>query len=238
MDFITVEAFGITWVRPNNLLTNQLVGIFGIILFYQIKKFNRQKDPYLRLWAWFFLLIGLGGALGGFAHGLNIDFPAVKHTTLHKVAWTIAGTGLFLGEIASLYLYKKPKIQRILLWVAYVQFSLYIVVLFYSQIYHRDDFNHFNIPRFNSAFAMLGVILPAHIYAYVKDRNPALFYLLGGIAFLIGTVIFYNFSISFHPWFDYNDISHVLEIICLALIARGVIKGYPMARGEVIPQGS
>ena len=233
MDFITVEWLGITWVRPNNLLTNLVVGVVGVILAYQIHKRNTNKDPYLYLWMGFFLVVGLGGAIGGFAHAFNYEFPEVRHTYLHKIAWTVGGIGLFLGEMAALYLIPNARFRTLLRIVCILVLGYYMFYLYYSQHYNLGNFNHFDIVRFHSMFALLGIILPIHIYSLIAHQNKGTWYFLAGIATLATTVIFYNFQISFHAWFDFNDISHVLEIICLALICKGILVGYPIVRGKV-----
>lgn len=230
MDFITVEWLGITWVRPNNLLTNLVVGVVGVILAYQIHQRNTNKDPYLYLWMGFFLVVGLGGAIGGFAHAFNYEFPEVRHTYLHKIAWTVGGVGLFLGEMAALYLVPNTRVRNLLRILCILVLGYYMFYLYYSQHYTLGNFNHFDIVRFHSMFALLGIILPIHIYSLIAYQNKGTWYFLAGIATLATTVIFYNFQISFHEWFDFNDISHALEIICLALICKGILVGYPIVK--------
>ena len=230
MDFVTIDLFGITWVRPNNLLTNLIVGIAGLILAYQIHRRNTQKDPYLYLWAGFFLFVGLGGAIGGFAHAFNYGFPEVRHTYLHKVAWLAGGIGLFLGEMGALYLIPNVALRKALRILCILVLGYYVFFLFYSQYYNLGGFNHFDIVRFHSMFALLGIILPVHIYSLVAHQNQGAWYVFAGIATVATTVIFYNFQISFHQWFDFNDISHILEILCLVLICKGILWGYGKIR--------
>ena len=198
---------------------------------------NTQGDPYLRNWSLFFLFVGLGGALGGWAHGFNYDFPEVRHTFLHKIAWTVGGIGLYFGELASIGLLRSEKWRSILRIVVTIKLIAYIVLLYYSQIMEMGSFNHFDIVRFNSAGTLLGVILPVQIFSYLKLKNPGAIYALIGILALFGTVFVYNNKINLHAWMDFNDISHVIEMFTLIMLYIGVVKGYPykqqLEAGEV-----
>lgn len=231
MDFITVELFGITWFRPNNLLTNILVGMVGIYLFLRVDRKNQQKDSYLYLWMGFFLLVGLGGTIGGFAHAFNYDFPEVRHTYLHKIAWSVGGAGLFLGELAAIQFIPNKTIRKVLQVLSTLVLLYYIFFLYYSHEYNLGNFNHFDIVRFHSVYALLVVILPIHIFSLIQRQNTGAWWVIGGIATLATTVIFYNYKISFHEWFDFNDISHFLEIICLILMCIGILEGYEKLKG-------
>lgn len=226
MDIITVEWFGVQVVRPNNLLTNLVVGVVGVILFRLIDMKNVSNDPYLALWQWFFLFVGLGGATGGVAHALNYDFPEVRHTYIHKIAWTLGGIGLFMGERACISFLSQKNIRSVLMALVSLKLVFYLFFLFYSQMYQRGNFNHFDIVRYNTAFALLGIILPMHIYSYFRDNNVGSVYVAGGILSLISTIFLYNYKISIHQWFDFNDISHFIEIFCLIMIYNGVVTGY------------
>lgn len=227
MDIITVEWFGMQIMRPNNLITNLVVGVVGVCLFIWLGKKNTGKDPYLTHWQWFFLLVGLGGATGGVAHALNYDFPQLRHTYIHKVAWTLGGIGLFLGERACISFLPNKSVRSILFKVVFVKLICYIFLLYYSQLYLKDVFNHFFIVVTNTALAMLGVIFSTHVYSYLKNNNPGSIYVMAGILPLLLTVVLYVNKISLSIWFDFNDISHLLEIFCIVMVYLGVIKGYP-----------
>jgi len=225
-EFVVVEWLGITWFRPNNLITNLIVGIVGVILCIRVYQMNQRRDTYLYYWMLFFLLVGVGGAIGGFAHAFNYDFPEIRHTFLHKIAWTVGGVGLLAGQIASIMLLRSQILRQILSIVSISVTVFYIFMLYYSQLYQIGAFNHFELVRYNSAFAVVGIIFSIHVYSYLKDKNPGALYVGLGILSLVLTIPLYNFQISLHEWFDYNDISHFLEIFCLILIYMGVRKGY------------
>ncbi len=225
-NFIITEWFGITIFRPNNLITNFIVGAIGALLAWRLWKNSTYKNPFLYYWMGFFLFVGLGGAAGGVAHGLNYDFPEIRHTYLHKFAWVLGGLGLFLGEMGSLQLLSNSKLRNGLQMLMVSKLLFYVFYLYYSQIYQVGDFNHFDIVRFNSAFAVLGIMLPCQLYYYFREHHKAAFYVIGGILSLPLTILFYNFKINFASWFDYNDISHVIEIFCLVLMFTGIRKAY------------
>ncbi len=221
-DIIITEWIGITIFRPNNLITNLIVGVIGAILTWKLYQKNSGNSTFLYYWMGFFFFIGLGGAIGGIAHALNYDYPEIKHTYLHKVAWTVAGFGLFFGEMGSLQLLQNKRLQYILQGVMVFKLLFFIFYLYYSQMYLIGNFNHFDIVRFNSAFAVLGVMLPCQIYFYLTQKNVGAFFVIGGIFSLPFTILFYNLKINFAQWFDYNDISHLIEIICLILMFIGI----------------
>lgn len=225
-DIVRIELFGILLVRPNNLLTNLVVAVFGYILFKAVRKQNTQNEPALNDWSLFFLMLGIGGGLGGFAHAFNYDFPEVQHTFFHKFAWTAGGFALFFGERAAIRLFDQAGLRKALLTFSAIKLTFYVVFLYYSQFFLQGAFNHFDIVRINSAIAILGLMLPSHLLSYLRVKNPGRLWVIAGILSLTLTVVVYNLQISLHRWFDFNDISHAIEIVCVWMMFKGVQEGY------------
>lgn len=236
MDFVQIEVFGILLVRPNNMISNMFVLITGVILFLLIRKENKTNDRYLTYFSYFFLLIGVGGGISGISHALNYDFPEIMHNPGHKVAWTIVGLGLLGGELASIMLLRPESLQRILRIVVWLKLAVYLFFLYHSEFYKHTEMyeglNHFNLVRYNIAPSVLGIILPSHLFAYFKDKRQGSGLVLIGILSLISTIVIYATKFSLHPWYDFNDISHSIQIGCMILMYLGVIKGYRSQMGQ------
>lgn len=221
-ELIVTEWWGVTIFRPNNLITNIILGIVGVTLAYLLYRAVEVKNEVLHQWVAFLGLIGIGGTIGGFAHAFNYEYPGLQHTFIHKISWTIGGLGMYGAELGSISLLPNKYWRKFLGRVFTVKLLIYIFLQFYTQVYYVGAFNHFWVVQANIAFVLLGVVVPCHLYDFIKRGNPGFFFIIGGILSLTLSGICYNWKISLTSWFDYNDISHFVEILCIALIYLGV----------------
>ena len=215
---LVTEWFGVTIFRPSNLVTNILVGVAGAILAWLIDRKTPVKSAYHYYWMGFFIGVGFGGVVGGIAHAFNYDFPEVRHQPLHKIAWIIASSGLFCGELAAVSLWPNQTWRNRLAWFVRIKFLLFVMAIIYITLFDAHTFNHFNLAQGNTVIAILGVMVPLHILT----RHPGTKYLLAGVLTLFFTLVLYLNDLSLANWCDYNDLSHFVEIAGLVWMYGGV----------------
>lgn len=231
MDFIAAEWFGVTIIRPNNLITNVLVGITGYLLYKLIAQKNEQNLSWITWWSFFFLFVGLGTALGGVAHAFNYEYPRVLHTESDHFAWAVAGLGLYFGErTRSVW----GKFTEVIGWVAIVKLLLFFILLLGLIFYKFDGFNSFDLVRWNATFSMFIILFATYFWLHRTRKINSLFYFLTGFGIMLIDIPIYNHKLKLHTWIDHHDLGHFLQMICLFIFYLGVNEEITNAKASKI----
>ena len=69
---------------------------------------------------------------------------------------------------------------------------------------------NFRFVELHSAFGLLVINTPLHLYVYWKTRGEGSKYMLIALSFAITSALFFMNEWSFHKWFNYLDMSHTL----------------------------
>lgn len=211
MDVTQIEIYGIIITEPFTWLTNWIVAAFsfyfGHMLFH-----SKTADKQAKFWSLFFVSIGIASITGGTAHGF-INYVGIK---FHYAAWILTGVSVFFAQLAALEIVPDNKLYktgRILALLELIVMTTSVVV-----------FQNFEAVRINSAFGMIGVVLPFQIYAYKSLNMKRNGIIALGILSNIGPALIHAAKFSYNKWFNFNDISHVVMIGCFYLIYLGAKK--------------
>lgn len=208
MNVPSVDVLGIHITEPFTWLTNWLVAVFSFY-FGHILFRDKLADTSQKFWAIFFLFIGFASITGGTAHG----FITYVGRNFHYAAWILTGVAIFAAEMAAIQLIENEKVKNVVRFLVYIQLMLMV-----SSVMYLQDFNSV---RINSAIGLVGVVIPISYIHYKKhrDKRSALI-MLGIIANMVPGAV-HAFKISFNAWFNFNDISHILMILCFFILYRG-----------------
>jgi hypothetical protein len=82
-------------------------------------------------------------------------------------------------------------------------------------------FHSFETVRVNSAFGLLGIVLPIQLYGYraLGMKRSAIIAL--GILSNIAPALIHAARFSYNRWFNFNDLSHIVMIGCFYIMYRG-----------------
>ncbi len=217
---IHANWWGIEIMRPSNVLTNMVVVLWCTLLIWRLAKEVPENTGFRLGWAHYFAWVAVAALVGGIAHGFNYGYPAIRHTPWHRLAWIGGGIGMFALSRTSTLLYAPHGVKRWFLALQLVQITVYIGAIGWSLAVPEKGFNDFNIPRIHAAICMLVWTLPLHLYAGRYYGTSSWRYLLMAIFTIMLTLPFYNYQINLAPWFDYNDISHGIEMLSLYFYFR------------------
>ncbi len=211
-NFITL--YGVLIQEPMTALTDFLT--VGVCLFAFIKLYQLKRTSRPRIWfALYFLFLAIStfnAAIFGHAFLYIFGIPG-------KVSgWIFAAPAVFYLENASLYCNPKYKFLKDKNWIGILLIKL---LLFYFLLWMPET-RSFELVKINSAIGIALISLGSFIYTWVKTkkkvhRNMCLALLL---CFLPGIV--YQLEISFHLFFNHNDISHVLMAGCCYVLYRNI----------------
>jgi hypothetical protein len=208
------EVLGLELLEPNAFIGDTLIAALAVVLFWKTRALCRKNmNSYNYLWMWFFLVFGVGFFVGGVGHLMYNYFGIFGKYG----AWFIGIFSSLLLELAMVSQLGKYKsiIERIVLGKATLALILLIMLVSTTDL-SAEPLKGLIIPTINSFIGLL-FALGYLGYRYTKTKSKDFRYLYLSIVVLLPTILFQALKINFHPWFDRNDVSHVLIIITLLL---------------------
>ena len=211
METTQIELFGLTVTEPFTWLTNWSVAAFsfyfGHMLFHA-----KLGDKQAKYWSVFFVFMGIASMTGGTAHG----FINYVGSNFHYAAWIFTGIAVFGAQLAALEVIKDARV--------YAPLKLFVILELLAMIAAVVFYQSFEAVRINSAFGMIGIVLPIQVYGYKvlgMRRNGII--ALGIISNVVPALIHAG-RFSYNRWFNFNDLSHIVMIGCFYLIYLGAKK--------------
>jgi len=208
----SVTWFGIRIDEPVNTLTDLLVSIICFYAFYALTKSNKTGKAILYFRS-YFLLLGFATLLGGLiGHGFLYAF---------SFAWKLPGWILSMLSVAfierSSIEYARALIPHRVGKMFLILNIIELLTIMSITIYTLN----FQWVEFHSGYGLLAVVLPFHGYVYYKTSDKgSLIILIAVLVACIAALVFMN-KISWHTWFNYIDISHVLMAVAAYIFYRG-----------------
>jgi hypothetical protein len=210
-DYTYISIFGYPVFEPMVILTNLLFFILCCVYFKRLSSFS---NTYANQMAWFMLLLGISTCFG-----------AVGHAVHYQLGEAFFGAILFLMNAFSLfsiyfcfrapYTYsqpgKEPSKRYIFLVLAWV-----IILLVISAIK-----GNFLIIKIHAGLVLLYSLI-VHYLAYRRTNERGSAFVVLGIFISFLSIVVHSVKLSFHEWFNYKDIAHVIMIISLIVIYKGV----------------
>lgn len=206
--------------EPITAGTDVLVALVSWYAWYGLRKLPRDKISYFI--RWFFFLMGTATFLGGILGHAFVYFFGFWG----KVpGWLISMFGIMLLERAFIF-YTEPLMKPG--WVRFFYyFNIGELLIFMSLAVLTQNF-HF--VEYHTAYGLLVVVFGFTIFNWRKGRhNRFLQYAFAGVGLAIGAAVVFTFRLSFSPWFNHSDISHVLMALTAWIFYRGT-QHYPAAR--------
>lgn len=189
--------------EPVTVLTNLLLA--GFCFFWS----GAAKGNTPRFWSWFFLLLGSSVLLGAFAHGLyiNIDNPAQKYTRF------LAIMSVSAGSLASIYVLDNKALIRKLSFLLIFQFVVFSYLVL--------TYNRFVFVTIHSLLGLGITVGGVFIWQVNRLGSQSVYWMLGGIAVNASTAVIHSLKLSPHPYFNHNDISHLILVLGCFMMFKG-----------------
>lgn len=199
-----INIFGLKILEPVTTLTDLIVSLVCYISFSRLLKLNKQ-DLHFKLLNWFFLTMAIATTFGGLiGHGFLYLFSFGWKLP----GWLTSMLSISLLERASIEYAKpllKPSLRKIMDWANIIELLTFMALTFSTL--------NFRFVEIHSAFGLLVINTPLHIYVYWKTRNYASRTMLIAISFALFSALIFMNEISLHKWFNYLDLSHILMAI-------------------------
>ena len=215
-DFEKMEFswFGLDLLEPNALITDTLITVFAFIFATLVVRNLPTNQPFYRYWKWLFILQGTSFFFGGLGHVFY------NYTGVWGKFVPLATAVLFIMTVEHAMLTLLPeKQQKTFITISKIK-ALLAVVALTLVMFTADVENNLSIllivPSANTA---IGYFLTLFFlgWKYARTHSKWLYLLPISVLTLIPAAIFQAKKISFHPWFDRNDFSHLLIILTFFL---------------------
>ncbi|MCD6066381.1 MAG: hypothetical protein K0S33_1207 [Bacteroidetes bacterium] len=209
-----VDIFGIHIQEPVTIFTNLLITLTGVCMYFKLRR-HAPKATLNRYWRLFFLFFGLNAAVGFITHGFKSYFAgeAFYYVFLCMNLASVPITFFLLkADVENTEL--KQDVKKNLNIVIFVASAIFVIITVLT--------NTFGVVKISAGISILTTIV-VHMYTQRKGYAGS-----GDIAFGFGfsilALIVHGARLSVSEWFNFKDISHVIMIISLFLIYKGVVK--------------
>jgi hypothetical protein len=211
-------------LEPNALITDSLIAVIGITLGFIVLKRNKQlSTPFFQYWKILFFVYGIGFFFGGMGHVLYGYFEITG-----KYLALVSGIGIpLLIEFAMISLLPKEKQGK---WFLLSKLKTVAAFIALTAVFFTVTSEEKALPALllvPSINSLIGFTLVCGVLGmrFGKSITKSFYLLPISVLVMIPAAILQMAKISFHPWFDRNDASHVLLIITLFLYFFAV-EGY------------
>lgn len=194
-NFISIGNF--TIYEPTTVITDFIISAICFIYFLRIKAYNKTY------WHLFFLFFGLSTFLGAFSHALFQIHEGVGYKSFWLSMQLLNGLAVLFAQQST---FDKRWNKLFLVQLFVFAFSVFV-------------FQKFLIVIINNALSLIPIMI--YQYRVAKTNNGSL-YIANGILISFATALIHGFKISFHIFFNYNDIAHLFIMLSLYTMYYGV----------------
>ncbi|MGL5889604.1 MAG: DUF6962 family protein [Bacteroidia bacterium] len=212
LQYSTEIAAGSIVIRdPVTVVTNVMMFTAALIAWRKLIRNDITFYP-ARIWRWFFAGVSIASLIGVIVHGFSFYTPDNVHLAIWLTMGLVQSAGVSGAQLATVQHYA-PKKLRLVQGFIIGQLVITTIVLISFQTY--------SVVKYHLAVGLLPLLF-WHLYQYAKGKQSGLWIALGIIvAGITGAV--HGLKLSLSLWFNYNDISHILVIVSVWLMLKGVV---------------
>ncbi len=199
--------------EPVTALTDLLFATVCLYAFFRLKKLDSQQRAqwYLK---YYFLTMGLGAFFGGlfghaFFYGLAPSWKLLSWVfVLLSVACVIRGFLELARPLLRVSMFRL--FNRINLLMLATALFLTIWTLAFSAV------------KFYTIVGIFGIAGSLSYYLYWRTGDQGMTRVMAAVGLAMISAVVFSFEWGISPWFNHNDISHLLLTISTFIIFRGV----------------
>ncbi len=200
--------------EPMTAFTDLL--IFGLGVYYTKEVYGIYTERLMDVhfyFSWVFLFMGLAGLFGALSHGIGPHLPESIHTFLWRMTLYSIGFISFAMALGGLYHILPFSTMEWFRWLPFI-----VLIIFTMVITRHDDFKTVVLFYLPTIILLMGIML----YSYLRfDREGTGFILISVLAAFVGAFVQQS-GMSFHKHFNHNDIYHVIQMMSMYFLYRGV----------------
>lgn len=194
-----------------------MVIVTNVTLFILCVLFNKKLKSlgsvYGRQMGLFMLMMGVGSLFGAVAHAVHFQAGDLFFKTVLFLTNAFSLLSIyFFFRAAYTFVnpFNAPSAKYINLVVVWIGILLVISLVK----------GNFLLVKIHAGIVLL-YSLGAHLFSFIKTKEAGAKAVVIGIFIAFLSIIAHSLRLSFHEWFNYKDIAHVIMIISLVTIYLG-----------------
>lgn len=208
----SIEVFNLRIDEPITTLTDMLMAAICFYAFFRIRKLETtvRIKWYFK---YYFLTLGFGAVFGGL---LGHAFLYSLSPYWKLVSWILILLSVvcFVHALVQLALpLVRPVFARIIILLNLLIFTLATIITVWTL--------DFTAVKLYTVFGMFIVVGSLSLYIYRKTGNRGVAMLLVAVSIALLPAFVFSFKWGFSPWFNHNDICHVILSISALVIYKG-----------------
>ncbi|MCC6600541.1 MAG: hypothetical protein IT223_07680 [Crocinitomicaceae bacterium] len=214
VEITSVEIAGIRVLEPVTTVTDLLVSAVCLFAFVRLKSHSHGKEKHILFYRYFFLFMGIATLLGGIiGHAFLYLF-----TFEWKVpAWIISTIAIALAERAAI-MRSRPLMHNRLgfffTWLNIVELLTFVFISVYTL--------RFIFVEIHAMYGLLIVVFSFEGFIYLRTRDRGSKKILWAVFLAEIAASAHIGQISFHKWFNYFDLAHLLMASSCAVLYSAV----------------
>ncbi len=220
-DKIEFSIWGLDLSEPNAFIGDVILSVFALYFGFRIWKIAHQHS-FFKYWFRFFMVFCLSFLIGGLGHLLwNYWGVEGKYFSWYAGLWST-----YYLEMAMISLLELNKWQTLFKRLSAVKLLIMLLALTLVLVMKNvtvDVSKGLFVPALNLTIGTLFSlgILPIY-FKKIRKNHFSLFKF--SVIILVPIACFQQFKINIAPWFDRNDMSHILLLLTIVLYYIEVIK--------------
>ena len=208
----SIEILNIRVDEPITTLTDLAFAAICFFAFYRIHNLVSLARGK-RWFKYYFLVLGLGALSGGL----------LGHAFLYRIAhwWKFLSWILLLGSVVlivqALLEIAKPYVEKAI----FMTFSMCNPLILLLALFLTLKNGTFAPVTYFMVFSMVMVVGSLCYFIYGKTRSRGALLIIGAVGVGIFSALIFSFGWGLSPWFNHNDISHVI----LSGVSFSIYKG-------------
>lgn len=209
----TIYLGGVAIRQPVAVFTDYIITALAFYFYLHLNRLPNASTATIE-WKRFFLLLSFGTFLGGCSHAFFQVHEGVGYKSFWLSMQALNIFSVYRAQQATLYSVLQNSEKKYYWSLSYrTQLILFVIAVFV--------FHNFWVVIIDSAIGLIPIMI-IHFIDAKKVRSSI--WIAYGISVLFLAAIVHITKFSFHTYFNYLDIGHVLIMINLSLMFIGIKK--------------
>jgi hypothetical protein len=209
-DYTYITLFGFLVFEPMVIVTNVILFLLSLVYYNKLKSFG---NLYAMQMGTFMLLMGVGSLFGALAHAVHYQLGAFFFNTVFFITNAFSLLSIYYCFRAA-YTYAHPSNNPPVKYIYFV--VLWIIVLLLISLAKGN----FLLIKIHAGLVLIYSLI-VHVISFGRYREPGSRLIVTGIIVSFFSIVIHSLRFSFHEWFNYKDIAHVIMIVSLMIIYKG-----------------
>lgn len=214
MELTQIEPYGILILEPVTCLTDLITATVCFFAFFRLHQLER-KEPEHSFLKFYFLFMGLATTSAGL---IGHAFLYLVSFNWKMIGWTFSALAIFFIERSAILFSRPYMSDKLTRWL--YRLNVAQAIIFFLVILNPET-RSFSAVKINSTIGLVGFVFPLFYLYFKKTSHPGGRQIMIAIAAGIFPAITFNAEITFHRFFNYHDISHVLMAMVMFAMYLG-----------------